>query len=171
MGPLPDRPGISTSGADAEATFRTLTGATKADRAALGDAVLDGHYVEVKKAGSRVLNQVRAVKYITLVAFFTPTKQWYVIPANEIVRQCAAKRRGQHTENPFESATLNLRKLGCCRLDDVAQLRTAVLEAIAEAERFPMLKTLMDEVLEKSRKLAEESVAEVREALHGYGLA
>jgi len=168
---MPDRPGISTSGADAEATFRALTGATQAERAALGDAVLDGHYVEVKKATRSTLNQVRAVKYITLVAFFVPTEQWYVVPANEIVRQCAAKRRGQHTENPFESATLSVGNLAGCRLADVAQLRMAVLDAIAEAERFPTLKNLMDEVLENSRLLAQKSVADVREALHGYGLA
>lgn len=110
--------GISRGGADAEELFRSLTGATIAERAALGDAIVDGRYVEVKKATSATLNQVRAVKYIPLVALSVPEMTWYVIPANEIVRQCARKRRGQHTENPFESATLSLNNLGRATLNE-----------------------------------------------------
>ncbi len=59
--------GISSGGADAESQFIALTGATQAPRAADGDAVLEGHLVEVKRASSATLNQVRATKYITLV--------------------------------------------------------------------------------------------------------
>lgn len=165
-----ERAGITSSGADAEATFRRLTGAVRAERAALGDAVLDGHHVEVKQASSVTLNQVRAVKYITLVAYFVPDDRWFVIPANEIVTQCAAKRRGQHTENPFESATLSLRNLSAFVLADPARLKDAVVERIAEAERYPRLKVLMDEVLLESRRLAERSVADVRSVLSEYGL-
>lgn len=171
MSPVPARPGISRGGVDAEAKFRRLTGAIDAERAALGDAVLDGHYIEVKQAASPTLNQVRAVKYITLVAFSVPDERWYVIPANEIVRQCATKKRGQHTENPFESATLSLDNLARYALADSAQMKQAVLDAIAEAQRYPVLKNLMDRVLNDSKALAEKSVAEVGGALHEYGLA
>src|SRR5436190_7171588 len=109
--PQPPGSGISRGGADAEDLFIALTGATRAERAALGDADVDGHEVEVKKAASATLNQVRAVKFIPLVALFLPEGRWFVIPASEIVRQCAKKTRGQHTENPFESATLSLNNL------------------------------------------------------------
>lgn len=166
--PLP--PGISRRGAVTEQLFLTLTGASKAERAALGDAILDGHHVEVKNASSATLNQVRAVKYIPLAALFLPEMQWFVIPANEIVRQCASKVRGQHTENPFESATLNLRNLQAYAVADPAALGDAVRNAIAEAERYPVLKEAMLQVLRDSRALAAGSVDSVKEALRGYDL-
>ena len=171
MSPSPRRPGISASGDDVEAEFRRITGAVPAERAAFGDAILEGHYVEVKAANSQTLNQVRAVKYITLVAFFVPEARWYVIPASEIVRQCAAKTRGQHTENPFESATLRLSNLGSHVLDDPANLKPAVLDAVAEAQHYPKLKELMATVLASSKALAQDSVGEVQAALNQYGLA
>lgn len=162
--------GISRSGADAEARFRSLTGATIAERAALGDAIVDGKYVEVKKATSTTLNQVRAVKYIPLVALFVPEMRWYVIPASEIVRQCALKRRGQHTENPFESATLSLSQLRTYTVADPSKLLIAVRAAIAEADRYPLLRELMAKVLADSKALATSSVDAVRATLDEYGL-
>jgi len=163
-------PGISAGGADAEAAFVELTGAKKAERAALGDAVLDGHYIEVKQANSSTLNQVRAVKYITLVAYYVPDSEWFVVPANEIVRQCSLKMRGQHTENPFESATLNLRRLSNYVVDDEMELRERVLAAIAEAAKYADLAELMANVLKQSKALADQSAEEVREALERHGL-
>ena len=65
----------------------------------LGDAELGGAFVEVKKATAATLNQVRAVKYIPLVAYHEPTDTWYVVPAHVIVCLVASKGRGQHTEN------------------------------------------------------------------------
>jgi len=164
------RAGISRGGADAEEVFLQLTGATKAPKAALGDAVLDGHFVEVKKASSSTLNQVRAVKYITLVAYSSTEDRWYVIPASVIVRQCAQKRRGQHTENPFESATLSLRNLTAYALADPSGMRAAVLSAVDEARKHPALRDVMDRVLGESRALAARSVEDVGAALHECGL-
>lgn len=163
--------GISRGGADAEGVFLGLTGAIKAPRAALGDAVLDGHFVEVKKASSAVLNQVRAVKYITLVAYSSTQDRWYVVPASEVVRQCASKRRGQHTENPFESATLSLTKLTAYVVADPSTLRAAVLAAVDEARKYPELAKLMTRVLEESRMLAVRSVDDVNAALRCYRLS
>jgi len=57
--------GISGGGADAESRFIALTGATPAARRADGDALIEGHLVEVKSASRSTLNQVRATKYIT----------------------------------------------------------------------------------------------------------
>ncbi len=128
--------GISNTGDSAEELFRQLTGATKAPQAALGDAVLCGQLIEVKKASSKTLNQVRAVKYIPLVAYYERGSQWYVVPANEIVRQCARKARGQHTENPFESATLSITNLAECAVEDPTHLRDRVCAAIEEADEL-----------------------------------
>ena len=163
--------GISKSGDSAEELFRQLTGATKAPTAALGDAVLCDHHVEVKKASSKTLNQVRAVKYIPLVAYHVDEARWYVVPANEIVRQCARKARGQHTENPFESATLSLTNLAACAVADPTQLRERVYAAIEEAARHPELKALMERVLRESQELAARSVAEARKLLVEPGLS
>lgn len=157
--------GISGGGADAEAQFRALTGATAAARAADGDALLDGHLVEVKLASSVTLNQVRATKYITLVAYEVGTGDWYVVPAHEVVRHVSRKRRGQHTENPFESATLSLRNLTAFRVADPARLREEVLTAVAESVKYPIVHDEMRRVLSESRRLADESLARVRAAL------
>lgn len=163
--------GISSGGANAEGVFLGLTGAVKAPKAALGDAVLDGHFVEVKKASSSTLNQVRAVKYMTLVAYSSTQDRWYVVPASAVVRQCASKTRGQHTENPFESATLSLGNLTAYVVADPSTLRAAVLAAVDEARKYPELAKLMARVLEESRTLAVRSVEDVNAALRRYGLS
>jgi hypothetical protein len=157
--------GISSGGADAESQFIALTGATQALRAADGDAVLEGHLVEVKRASSATLNQVRATKYITLVAFEVGTGSWYVVPAHEVVRGVARKQRGQHTENPFESATLSLRNLEAFRVVDPSGLREAVLAAVGASQKYPRLHDEMRLVLTESRRLADEALARVRALL------
>ena len=103
--------GLSGGGRSAEDLFRQLAGAVPAGRAAQGDALLQGHPVEIKRATSDTLNQVRAVKYLPIVVHFAPADEWYVVPAHVVVAAVSRKRRGQHTENPFESATLSLRNL------------------------------------------------------------
>lgn len=163
---MPDY-GISRSGASAEDVFIALTGATKAERAALGDALLDGAYVEVKAASSTTLNQVRAVKYITLVAYSTPFETWYVVPAHDVVRLVTGKKRGQHTENPYESATLSLAHLGQYRVADVSEIGDAVRCAIAESARHPELKEAMDWVLKQARQLSIDSRNRVLGVLNG----
>ena len=146
--------GISHGGDNAEVKFIALTGADKSIAAAQGDAVLDGHPIEVKQATKNTLNQVRAVKYIPLVVLYVPTEQWYVVPAHVVVAAVSQKRRGQHTENPFESATLNVNSLGAYRVDDPAQLRERTLAAVLESAKYPELRDLMREILQESKDLA-----------------
>lgn len=162
------RLGISNTGDEVENEFRRLTGAARAERAAYGDAIVDGHYVEIKKASSTTLNQVRAVKYITLVVYSSSEERWFVVPANEVVRHCARKKRGQHTENPFESATMNVNNLGDFVVDNPTDLKRQVLAAVKEAEAYPDLNDLMKGVLEKSRNLAVKSRSEALQILERY---
>lgn len=70
--------GISFGGLSAQNKFLAITGATKS-RASEGDAVLEGHLVEVKQANSNTLNQVRAVKYLPIVVLYVPEDAWFVI--------------------------------------------------------------------------------------------
>jgi hypothetical protein len=165
-----DRFGISGGGRSAEELFREMTGALPAERAAQGDALLEGHPVEVKRATSVTLNQVRAVKYLPLVVYYAPDDDWYVIPAHVVVAGVSQKRRGQHTENPFESATLSLNNLRAWRLEEATRLRAATLEAIAVSDEYPELRTAMQEVLRESRDLADVSLERVRDLLHQLGL-
>lgn len=155
--------GISGGGRAVEEEFRRLTGATTTARAALGDAVFEGVNIEVKAASSDTLNQVRAVKYIPLVAYGSTSAAWYVIPANVVVRMVATRARGQHTENPFESCTLSLRKLAAYRLHDPADLADVLRAAIAEAAREPQLRDEMSRTLAESRATAADSIARVRD--------
>lgn len=162
--------GISGGGRSAEQLFREITGAGPARRAAEADALLDGHPVEVKRATSVTLNQVRAVKYLPLVVHYAPGDEWYVIPAHVVVAAVSQKRRGQHTENPFESATLNLNNFAAQRIAGAHRLRSATLQAIEESEQFPQLREAMNDVLRQSRELADDSLRHVRALLQTLGL-
>lgn len=155
------RSSIAGSGRPAEDKYLLLTGATKAARAALGDAVLEGNLVEIKHVGSHTLNQVRAVKYIPLVIFHEPSSTWYVVPAHVVVLLVSKKNRGQHTENPFESATLDVRHLGAYQVKEAA-LKQRTLDAVAESANVPALRDEMVRVLARSKSLAAESLASVR---------
>ncbi len=162
--------GISNTGDSAEEAFRRLTGADNSNRAADGDAVLDGCNIEVKNASSDTLNQVRAVKYIPLVAFHSPTGSWYVISAPDVVKLVAPKPRGQHTENPFESATLSLKKLQNLRVQSESLLAVAVRAAIARGKAFPSLEATMRDVLAESKQLAVESRERVTSLIDELGI-
>ena len=157
--------GISGAGREAERLFRELTRAEPAPLASDGDAELEGNLVEIKQASTNTLNQVRAVKYIPLAAFDTRSRQWYVVSPDDIVRLVANKTRGQHTENPFESATLSLRALDDHAVLDPSDLRQAVLSAIERGDRWPRLRDEMGRIRQRSCKLAHESLERVRRIL------
>ncbi len=163
--------GIRSQGRSAEDLFIKLTGAQKAAKAALGDAILEDRFVEVKQASSSTLNQVRAVKYIPLVVYEDTSNSWYVVPAHVVVLEVSRKSQGQHTENPFESSTMNLRRLGAYRLEDGSHLRERTLAAIEQSDAYPELQRLMRDILSESKELAVSSLARVRHALQELGIS
>ena len=158
--------GISYGGREAERKFREITGASRSNKSADGDAVHEGYNIEIKQASRDTLNQVRAVKYLPLVVLDTRFDEWYVVPPNHVVRLAAAKKRGQHTENPFESATLSLAKLGKYTVSG-RNLGSATLEAIQEGERNQPLKEAMSEIRQRSSDLAAWSKNYVLGLLRG----
>ena len=147
------RVGISKTGNKAEDLFRSLTSSLKPTEAVLGDAVKNGIYAEVKKVSGDTLNQVRAVKYITLVAYDADLDNWYVVPACDVVALIAGKERGQHTENPFESATLSLRNLGPYKVSST-DLSSAWAAAVQKSDGKPLLKQKMKDVLKECKDLS-----------------
>ena len=157
--------GISGSGDSAEDQFFYHTGAQKSARAADGDAILDGHVVEVKKASSVTINQVRAVKYITLVVLDTSQNKWFVVPPDEVVRLVSKKKRGQHTENPFESSTLSTNHIGGFAIPDATHLREAVIAAAVQGEKWPALRSEMIGVKKQAVELAADSLNNVHQLL------
>jgi hypothetical protein len=157
--------GISGQGREAEIRFRNATGASRSRRPADGDALLSGHNVEIKKASTNTLNQVRPVKYVPLVVLDTRTDDWFVVPPDQVVRLAAKKKRGQHTENPFESVTLSVADIRGQYLVSEDQLRTATMAAIEHGERASELRDLMAEIRQRSSDLAEWSRDRVRELL------
>jgi len=155
------RVGISKTGNKAEDLFRTFTSSQKPTEAVLGDAVKNGIYAEVKKVSGDTLNQVRAVKYITLVAYDADRDDWYVVPACDVVALIAVKERGQHTENPFESATLSLRHLGPYKVSS-SDLSTAWAAAVQKSDGKTLLKQKMKEVLQECKNLSATHKMAVR---------
>ena len=76
------------------------------------------YHIEVKKA---TLNQVRAYKYVTLVAKDPTVDYWVVIPAHEALKM-ARGRKGQHAINAFE----------CLGLDKATRLKFEPFRCNAE---------------------------------------
>lgn len=147
--------GISNAGVDSEARFRWATGATKSSKSALGDAMLYDHYVEVKKASGGTVNQVRAAKYLPHVIHDPrDNDQWYVIPADEVARLVASKKRGQHNENPFECASISVSKISKFKVER-RHLRQAVKEAIDSANANTDMRAKMTSILQEQADLAD----------------
>lgn len=165
--------GISRAGRPAELLFFELVpDARPTKSSALGDALVDDHPVEIKLITSGVtINQVRAVKYIPLIVHDVPRRDWYVVPPQVVVALVSKKSRGQHTENPFESATLGLKSVREYRLPDMKELRREILKAVRTGEQYPRTRAAMNEVLDASRVLAAESLSKVRRVLQAEGLA
>ncbi len=156
--------GISKTGNKAEDLFRSLTSSLKPGEARLGDAVKNGNYAEVKKVSGDTLNQVRAVKYTTLVAYDAENDAWYVVPACDVVALIAGKERGQHTENPFESSTLSLRNLGPYKVSS-GNLSAAWDAAVVKSDGKPLLKQKMKDVLQECKDLSTAHKNAVRKLL------
>jgi len=164
--------GITRAGAEAEDIFETLVYcALKTEKASHGDkrVILPDnsvHNVEIKKVGAQVggsANQVRAVKYQTLV-IFTPARRyrWIVIPPNIVVEKIAERSRGQHSEVAFECATLSLGGWTAPYFCGDGDLEAKVLEAIEEGERYPLLKRSMELLLLDLKRTSYRARREVR---------
>ena len=107
-------PTLRQQGDNAKNLFRRLvTNVRRSNDFSAGDTevFIDGnwHHVDVKECNSNTINQVRAIRYQTLVIYNDGV--WFVIPPQEVVRLMAQKSRGQHTEIPFECANLTLSQL------------------------------------------------------------
>lgn len=160
----PNPEGISRSGNYAEERFRHITGASTVEQSSDGDAVLGGYLVEIKQASSPTINQVRAVKYLPLVVYNPKLETWYVVPPDEVIRLVALKRRGQHTENPFECASLSASKIAAYLVGE-EELRSEVLDAIEQGEAKTGLKQAMETIRLECKDLAQRSRRLVKEAL------
>jgi hypothetical protein len=109
-----------------------------------GDVIVDGMCGEYKKVGlngrtldtSNTINQVRAIKCNFLVIYSTYHWSWFVVPAHVVVQLVKGKRRGQHTEIPYECATLSLKDVidteGVIEVDNT-DAETKLLPAVRAA--------------------------------------
>jgi len=167
---------ISYAGYEAEAMFRRLvpfsidtTSPSKGDvRVILGGVE---HYVEVKSCRSvkgGIANQVRAIKYLT-IAIHTPARKtaWIVFPANVVLKYVMQKARGQHSEVPFENATVSLGEWADEFACTSEELPRRVMGAIFEAGRYPDLKRSMDLLMYDLKRLSYRARDEVEQILGG----
>lgn len=145
---------LHTLGAPAEVRFRRVTGAVRSPVARDGDALLGGRAVEVKRTAGGSVNQVRAVKFIPLVVWVEPVSAWLVVPPDEVVRLAARRRRGQHTECPFESCAIGVREIESWRVEE-RDLRAAVLVAFESGDRHPELREAMGRLVDAVRAASE----------------
>ncbi len=159
--------GIAKAGASAEARYCQLTGATRAERRADGDAKLDGCLVEIKKTSGKDvnLNQVRPWKYLPLVVYRADYDEWYVIGAHRVVA-AASTKQSQHCTSPFECVKLNLSKEFLdCRVGDPSDLAQATRDAIAAAAARSDLEAAMRRMRTEYVAAANQARAEIQRLL------
>jgi hypothetical protein len=157
--------GITRQGTEAEARFATVTGARASRTRSRGDCVLERHFVEIKKVGAEgQINQIRPAKYIPLVVWDQVRAEWYVIPPQVLVQHAVDRRRGQHSENPFECVALPLRRFRGYRVSE-GNLRDATLGTVALAACYEHVAAAMSGVLHETRELALRHRVAVRAAL------
>ncbi len=162
-----ERQGIRLQGETAEKFFRRLVPSAQPPHSeSRGDArvTVDGHeyHVEIKEChaspgASGTINQIRPIKYITLVVYAPRRKCWYMVPPNNLVYLAAQKCRGQHTEIPFECMNLTIRQLddqGFKCID--ADLPNRVHEAVRKGKQDTQTRKIMGDLFSAIKALDQE---------------
>jgi len=156
------RQSIRHEGDNAKNLFRKMvTNVRRSDDSSEGDTEvnIDGnwYHIDVKECQSNTINQVRAIRYQTLVIH--TYAGWYVIPPQEVVRLAAQKSRGQHTEIPFECANLSFNQIQSIYWCSDSQLAERVNTAIrmGQQPQFINVKDAMDKLYSELIKLKEQT--------------
>ena len=117
------------------------------------------HYVDIKQCQSNTINQVRAIKFIPLIIF--NGEGWYVIPPIDLVKIVALKSRGQHTEIPFECASLSIDHLDERFRCNSRELYKRVLIAFDQSKNNMDMKEVMDNLLSELQTLNEQTKKQI----------
>lgn len=139
---------IRHRGDNAKNLFKALvTNVRRSNDFSSGDTevYIDGkwYHIDVKNCNSNSVNQVRAIRYQTLVIYNNGT--WYVIPPQEVVRLAMENSRGQHTEISFECAILRLNQIQAVFRCSEEQLADRVYTAVrmGQQEKYkPVVETM-----------------------------
>ena len=168
---------ISREGDESERLFQSIVShaTVPSEGAAFGDVRIvvgnEVHYLEIKccrSSSGGTLNQVRAMKYIPLVVHLpNQSPNWMVIPPNKIVEIMADRKRGQHTEIPFESAALSVKSLGSTFGCEQSDLEKRVVDAIKEGQSFPTLRQAMVDLKRDIRRLGAHAKMDVKAIVDG----
>lgn len=166
-------PSLRQKGDKAKDLFRKLvTNVRRSNDFSSGDTevYLEGkwYHVDVKDCQSNTINQVRAIRYHTLVVYNEGV--WFVIPPQEVVRLAAQRSRGQHTEIPFESAGLTLNQINSVYRCSDAQLAERVYAAVrmGEQPQFAEVKKAMDDLYTALGNLRERTKSTIANILNQY---
>lgn len=153
---------IRHQGDNAKNLFRRMvTNVRRTNDFSSGDTevYLDGnwHHVDVKNCRSNSINQVRAIRYQTLVIYNEGV--WYVLPPQEVVRLVARRSRGQHNEIPFECANISLSQIHSVYRCSDAQLPDRVYAAIrmGQQEQYKEIEKSMENLQTDLIKLKEKT--------------
>lgn len=166
-------PTLREQGDNAKNLFRRMvTNVRRSNDFSSGDTEVfidgDWHHVDVKECNSNTINQVRAIRYQTLVIYNDGV--WFVIPPQEVVRLMALKSRGQHTEIPFECANLTLSQIQPVYRCSDSQLADRVYAAVrmGQQEQYRDVKKAMDNLLADLVKLKERTKSSINSIFEQY---
>ena len=161
------------AGEKAKTLFRRLvTNIRRSNDFSGGDTEvnIDGnwYHVDVKDCNGNTINQVRAIRYQTLVIYNDGV--WFVIPPQEVVHLVAKKPRGQHTEIPFESAALSLSNIETVYRCSDSQLAERVYASIrmGQQQQFKEVKEVMEDLLSDLAKLNERTKSSIAAIFEQY---
>jgi hypothetical protein len=161
---------IRHEGDNAKKLFRRMvTNVRRSNDFSSGDTEVnidgDWFHVDVKDCQSNAVNQVRAIRYPTLVIYYDGF--WFVLPPQEVVRLVAQKTRGQHTEIPFECASLSLSQIQSVYRCSDSQLAERVYAAIrmGQQDEFLPVRKLMGDLSSELVGLRERTKSHLAEII------
>jgi hypothetical protein len=136
---------IRHAGDSAKELFRQLvTNVRRSNDLSAGDTEVfldnEWHHIDVKECRSNTINQVRAIRYETLVIH--SHNVWFVIPPQEVVRLVSQKSRGQHSEIPYECANLSLNNIDTVYRCSDSQLAERVYSAVRMGQEKQFIKLI-----------------------------
>lgn len=164
-------PSIARAGDAAVSRFlRLVPNARPADTVRTGDVDLTGpRAVEIKlthAVNGGTINQVRAVRFLPCAVWTPHQGKWLVFSADEIVLLASEKVRGQHTDNPFESCSINLASVDSRRYETATDevLPAAIARALTRGDSRTDLRRAMERLADEVSAVSEHYKTVIRGA-------
>lgn len=153
--------GITYKGKEVEERFCKLTGAKKlASNSKMGDAILDGTYIEIKNAAGGTVNQVRPFKGCVLVV--NDSKNWFVVPPLDVINMVKGLK-GQHTPIPYICVCFRITKIKNYKINETSLVHA--VKSASETELPNKIKEIIDNYEQSMQQTITQTITDIERVL------